>query len=736
MSFTESLRKNMGTGLLSLTLCSSMLALADQSEQNPALEEVIVKAHRRAQNIERIGASITAFSGERFQELAFGTVTDLSEQVPNLTFATPAGESTNPALSLRGIGLNDLSDSNEGPVAVYIDEVYLGTLTAQAGQLFDLERVEVLRGPQGTLYGRNTTGGLVHFYTAPPTDTFSSYAQFSYGNDERTKFEAAIGGTIGSRLTARVSILHDSDDGYQRDRTSGESFGTKDISAIRGQLNYSATKEIDVRFMLQASRTDNRPTLYKSRGLLTADGNRCTNSQIVARQCFDGFGYKDPVKDPHSVELHPDMIGPRQEIDTQGGSITATWVTDKWNLTSITAASTLDKVDWDGAFANPVDLFQSGQLLDAQQFSQELRAGLTNDSADYAIGLFYFTDTKKGSIPFNSPLDYDTDFDQDTDAYAAFAHGQWQFAEQWSVSAGARYTVERKSLDFLVKPGTIAGEGLEFEDKLNTDKPSWNLGLTWQVADSTMLFGNLAHGFKSGGWNSGGFVVIPEQIEPFDDETVTTFEIGIKSTLFQNRMRLSATGFYYDYQDLQAFTQANVDGLPLSALTNVGSADIYGFEAELQWRPTAALETSLGIGWLDTSTNDFFSFEGLTPGGEPIIEDLSGSELVLAPPLTTNGIIRYSTELQQGGLLVQLDFSYSDSYFFDTDNAPLDTSDSSMLWNGRVAWLFPRGNFEISLFGRNLTDEENILEGFDIFDTQMLIYNHARTYGVSLRYAH
>ena len=407
------------------------------------------------------------------------------------------------------------------------------------------------------------------------------------------------------------------------------------------------------------------------------------------------------------------------------------------NITILfTAASTLDKVDWDGAFANPNDLFQSGQLLDAQQFTQELRAGISTDSADYVIGLFYFSDTKKGSIPFNSDLDYDTDYDQDTDAYAAFAHGQWQFAPQWSVSAGMRYTVERKELDFHVKPGTIAGAGFEFDDKRSTDKPSWNLGLTWQAVDSTMLFANLAHGFKSGGWNSGGFVVIPEQIAPFDDETVTTIEIGFKSNLLDNRMRVSATGFYYDYQDLQAFTQANVDGLPLSALTNVGSADIYGFEAELQWRPTAAFETSLGIGWLETSTNDFFSFEGLTSTGEPIIEDLSGNELVLAPQLTTNGVFRYSTEFPQGGLLAQLDFSYSDSYFFDTDNAPLDVSDSSMLWNGRLAWRFPGRKFEIALFGRNLTDEENIVEGFDIFDTQMLIYNHARTYGVSLRYTH
>jgi iron complex outermembrane receptor protein len=230
------------------------------------------------------------------------------------------------------------------------------------------------------------------------------------------------------------------------------------------------------------------------------------------------------------------------------------------------------------------------------------------------------------------------------------------------------------------------------------------------------------------------FVVIVDQIEPFKNETVDTFEIGIKKTLLENRMRLNATAFYYDYQDLQAFTQANVNGLPLSALTNAGGADIYGFEAEFEWLPTDAVNATLGLGWLDTKTKNFFSFEGLTSGGEPIIEDLSGGELVLAPRLTANGILTYTSRWSGGDLIAQVDFSYSDSYFFDTDNAPLDVSDSAVLWNGRLSWQFPGDKLEIALFGRNLANEKKVIEGFDIFDTQMLIYNHARIYGISMIY--
>ncbi len=340
-----------------LTLVGVLLAAApafgQQSDlpNSASIDEVIVTAQRREQNAQEVGASISAIKGRRFQELSFRTVADLSEQIPNLTFATPAGESTNLALSIRGIGLNDLSDTNEGPVAVYVDDVYFGTLTAQAGQLFDLKRVEVVRGPQGTLYGRNATGGLIHFVTESPGKELTGYAEVVAGND-------------------------------------------------------------------------NRPTLYKARGLLTASGERCSDRQIVARECFDGFGYRDPVSDPHSVELFPDIIGPRQEIDNAGGSITVNWKKDELSFHSITAASSVDKVDWDGAFANPNDLFQSGQLLDAEQFSQELRTTFSADGSDYVAGLFYFADNKKGSIPFNSPSDYDTRFDQDTDAYAAFVHGE------------------------------------------------------------------------------------------------------------------------------------------------------------------------------------------------------------------------------------------------------------------------------------------------------------------------
>jgi iron complex outermembrane receptor protein len=700
------------------------------------IEEIIVTAQRREQNMQDIGASITALSGSRFQELSFRTVTDLSEQVPNLTFATPAGESTLLALSIRGIGLNDLSDSNEGPVAIYVDDVYVGILTAQAGQLYDLERVEVVRGPQGTLYGRNTTGGLVHFVTRLPGTELEGYAELAVGNDSRLKIEAAVGGPLSNRVSGRISVLHDSDDGYQVNRTTAQNFGTKDISSLRAQLRFFASERLDINLMAFTSSTDNRPTLYKARGLLTATGERCTDPQIVARECFDGFGYRDPVSDPHSVELFPDIIGPRQEIDNDGGSITINWVSDTLTLESITAASTVDKVDWDGAFANPNDLFQSGQLLDAEQFSQELRAAWSVPSADYVLGLFYYSDNKSGGIPFNSPFDYDTDFNQDTEAYALFGHGEWQLSERWAISVGARYSRERKELDFIVPPSTVAGAGFTFQDELDTDNVSWNVGVNWRPVDSMLLFANFAHGFKSGGWNAGGFVVIEEQIAPFDDETVDMLELGIKTDLLDNRLRINATTFFYDYQDMQAFTQANVNGLPLSALTNVGGADIFGFEVEALWHPTESLETSFGVGWLDTSTKDFFSFEGLTPGGEPIIEDLSGNKLVLAPRLNANGIARYSAPLAGGRLLAQIDFSYADSYFFDTDNAPLDVSDSATLWNARLAWRLPGDNVEIALFGRNLTDEEKIIEGFDIFDTQMLIYNHARIYGISLIYRH
>jgi iron complex outermembrane receptor protein len=162
--------------VIALSTAFQVSAETPENSDQPSLEEVVVTAQRREQNMQDIGVSITAMSGGRFQELAFRTIADLSEQIPNFTFATPAGESTNLALSIRGVGLNDLSDSNEGPVGVYIDDVYLGTLTAQAGQLFDLERIEVLRGPQGTLYGRNTTGGLVHFITRSPGRLFDAYA--------------------------------------------------------------------------------------------------------------------------------------------------------------------------------------------------------------------------------------------------------------------------------------------------------------------------------------------------------------------------------------------------------------------------------------------------------------------------------------------------------------------------------------------------------------------------------
>ena len=200
------------------------------------IEQIVVTAQKREQNIQEVGSSVTAFSGEQYRALGFENATSVAAQTPNFTFGQPAGEGTNTSLSIRGVGLNDVADSTEGAVAMYVDEVYQGTLAAQGVSMFDMERVDVLRGPQGTLYGRNTTGGLVHFIIRRPSDQLEAFAEAAYGTHDQIRFEGALGGPLANNLRARLSYYHNQRDGNQIDRANGRRGSVVNIDAIRGQL--------------------------------------------------------------------------------------------------------------------------------------------------------------------------------------------------------------------------------------------------------------------------------------------------------------------------------------------------------------------------------------------------------------------------------------------------------------------------------------------------------------------
>lgn len=714
-----------------LYLCLLAVPFIVNQANAQALEEVVVTAQKREQSIQDVSTSVSALTGNQLQEMGLANTSELSRHVPNFIFGSPVGDGAAPSLSIRGVGIATPYDSSESPVALYIDEVYYGTTIGQTTSLYDMDRVEVLRGPQGTLFGRNTTAGLVHFVTRKPTDEPEAHGTFTYGSWDRINFEGALSGPLGDSMRARISVLHNEHDGYQRDRISGDRGADRKTTALRGQLAFDINDETEVLLKMHGSDTSGGAYLYKTRGYSTPAGERCTLDQIDALQCFDDFGNRDPVDDPHVVQVNP-FTDYNLDVETLGGSAKITWQRDGWELVSITAVEWLEKKHNEPSYAAPAPVPLSAQFnIETDQVTQEARLSHGSDDLTWMLGFYYYSDEKDGSFTLLPPIPFGNLYVQEVDSWAVFGHAEWRFMPAWSLEAGVRYTSEETKLASNVDTGFLGIGAFTYSDKVDDDNVPWHVGLNWEATEDVLLFLNIARGYKSGGFNSSGFINFTAQLVPYDAERLTMYEGGIKATLFGGKARLNASGFYYDYKDFQALTQANIGGLPTDRLENAGNAEVYGFEAELFMRPLEFFEAQFGVGYLDTETQDFFSAEGFGPTGEPIFTDLSGTELVYSPEWSANGLMRLFYPLFGGEAAVQVDFSYSDEMFFDTDNDPVDVGADFTLWNFRASWSGPEDLYEIAFFAQNFTDEEYVTEGFDFFGGQSRIFNKPRSIGVS-----
>lgn len=726
-----------------LGLCIGLL-LSGVAPAAALIEEVVVVAQKREQNIQDVGASVTAITGAQIQALGVDDVAGVTRQTPNFNYSAPAGEGTTPGLSIRGVGVNSFTDTVESPVAMYVDEVLLGTLPGQAALLFDLERVEVLRGPQGTLYGRNNTAGLVHFMTRKPSAEFEAYGEATLGSYDRIKFEGAAGGALSERVRARASFLHDANDGHQVDQIRGGRGAAANVEAYRLQLDIDLNAAASLLLNLHGANANNTPTVYKHRGLLTAAGDDCPLDAIQARQCVDRFGFRDESPDPDRVTLDPNV-----DIDlhnrTFGASAKLDWERGPWRLVSITAFENVDKTHTEASFVG-IDLPNATTLsIDADQVTQEVRLHNDGEGAHWLLGFYYFGDNKEGRHSVGPPqfTSFSNAYDQDTSAFAFFTHWERSLSARLTADAGLRFTSERKDVNNRVDPGgefnwnsppnMPAFPPFMLEQSFKSDDLSWDFGLNWELGDASLLFLNIARGFKSGGFDSSGFLGTPEELAPYDSERITLYEAGLKTVLAQGRLRLNLTAFHNDYEDFQASTPELLPGGVNVAirLTNAGSAKVSGFEAELTAAPAPYFDMRLGLGYLRTKTANF-----TTIGQDGTLTDLSGSELVLAPALSANGVFRLLQPMLGGEGVLQVDFNYSDEYFFSPANQPIEVGGDYLVWNLRASWSSANERYQAAVFVNNLSDKRYVSDGFDFLGMQALIYNQPRTAGLSLRLVH
>ncbi len=736
------MRRNSNNRLLCRVLPLAAL-VATMPAYGAVLEEIVVTAQKREQSLQDVGVSITAFTGEQIRELGFTSSLDVIAQTPGLSFGTPTGEGNNASLTLRGVGLSDFNDNNEGPVAVYVDDVYVSALSGVTFQLFDLDRIEVLRGPQGTLYGRNTTGGLIHFLSARPTKETDGYFELTLAENQQIKAEGALSGSLAENLQGRLSLASNRYDGYVHNRNPGHRDpNDADNKAARLQLAWQPSDSVDVLLNAHRSKNDARMGAWQHEATYSPDGG-VTSLALPADVDWygscpgcDAFGYRDRDGDPWSGEYDRDGV---LLIENKGGSLNVKWSGDAMSFTSITAFENFKRYYEEDTDISPAPVIHNTYGADIDQFTQEFRLAGESDALHWLTGLYYYDQKTDGDFQIDaSGIDYiigDAHYRQKTKSWSAFGQLEYNLNDSWTALAGLRYTKEKRELRYLSKelngllpPGD--NTMYDYDDDITKRDVTGKLELDWRPVDGVLLYGSVSLGAKSAGFNTGMldetgvFGATVRADVPYDEEKLTSYEIGMKADLFGGTSRLNVAAFYYDYSDYQAFAFVNLNQVIFNTDANVS-----GLEIEFVTHPIEGLDILLGAAFLDTEAKDIPLNDG-----SGITRD---RKMTLAPDFSVNGLVRYEWPALGGFLATQVDFNYQDKTYFDIQNHPISQMGRYGVWNAHVSYATGDRRWSIEAFVNNMFEKEYRVYSFDVtnlFGFNQVAWGKPRWAGVTLRY--
>jgi iron complex outermembrane receptor protein len=745
------MKKTSLAGAISLVVATASGAVSAAS----IIEEVIVTAQKREQAITDVALTVTAVSGDVARAMGVQDTRDVAMLATNIDIKGAGMADANPAVTVRGIGMNNFNANNNPSVGVYLDEVFLASPAMINLSMMDVGRIEVLKGPQGTLYGRNATGGALNIISAKPTQEVSGFASLTVGDYDKAKFEGAVGGGLSDTLSGRVSVLYDNQDEnfheYHAPDGSDQNFRESETSAIRVQL---AGEYDRLSWNLGASYLDqdigNSPFTSLGGYWNSPDEVFVTPCQGELANCVNtlGLNVADRDGDEFTHDFQVSRVG-EMRIQSDVSSVTAKieYEFDKVSLTSITAWAQQDRDFGENIWSTPLEAFAVVHDEEMEQFSQELRLSGETDRSRWMVGAFYWDDTFESTNVANSadilgllagvtPVFWDND--QETEAYAVFASVDWDLGERWMLTTGLRYSNE--TTDFkggtqgtIVDPAAFddfVGADLdlpvgitipftETDDDIDEDNTSYRVALEFRPNDDWLTYGSVTTGFKSGGF-FGDFTFDNSELEPFDSETVTAYELGAKATLADGLVQLNGAVFYYDYEDIQTFVPSAIG----FKLDNLEEAAIAGAEIELLTTPIDGLDIRLGASYLDTEVDsDFVEFDG--------------NELPNSPETQFTGTIRYEFPVGEGmAISLQADGKYSDEMFRESTNNPWLKTDSYSVLNLRGSLLSTDGTWEVAVWGRNIADEEYEQERFasDIIGQVVGLQGNPRTYGATLNY--
>ncbi len=691
------------------------------------LDSIMVTARKREETLQEVPVAVTAFTSEALDKLNVQDISALGPQVPNMTIYAARGASSTVTAYIRGVGQSDPTWGSDPGVGIYLDDVYIARPQGALLDVFDVSRIEVLRGPQGTLYGKNTIGGAIKYISRGlPTET-EGFAQITVGNYSQLDAKAAIGGPIGgadSGLRARVAMASLNNDRFGENTFNGQPVSDKQISAARFNLGAYAGDDFDVQFALD----------------WTDDKSGMRGSKMLAPNPFlPGYPPMDSRYDIRSGMRN------LNNLESKGASATVNWrPNEDFALKYVIAKRESDSqgnVDFD---TTPVKLADVSGTYDDNQVSNELQ--LNYDAGGRVrgvVGLYQFKGEAGGQIQNNyfSVQFADNQGKVLTDSIALYADWTFDLTNKLKLDVGARYTDEDKRAIVLNRlyadPGFTRPVAVtaDFDKKTNFSNVSPKVSLDYQITPDVMVYGLATRGFKSGGYNiRANAVAVPRSAEPFDDETVDSFEIGSKMGFFDQRLFLNLSAFHNKYKDIQlsVFTgiDTNGDGIDDSFFgdfTNAGKGTVNGLEIEYQYLPTQHWLISGNLAWLDAKYDEYMD-RGINVAKQ--------MKFTNAPEYSGAVNVEYRTDLANGGnLSARVSYSYQSEVWPTTDLSPVIRQGGYGLVNAGVVWRVDDA-WTLSLQGTNLADKEYRTTGYNIPAVGTLIgfYGAPRQYSLSARY--
>ena len=766
------LHASTATASLAVALVIATPAAAqDETAEEGGLAEIVVTAQRREENLQDVPLSVTALSDDKLDAISAGgfDIRGISGRVPSLLVESSYGR-TFPRFYIRGLGNTDFDFNASQPVSLVYDDVVLENPILKGFPIFDMERVEVLRGPQGTLFGRNTPAGIVKFDSVKPSDVAGGYGKISYGRFNAINAQGAVGGPLGEKVSVRLSAMYQRQDDYVDNvvpaGTTKNAFEGYDEFAARLQFLFKPSDELDILLTGQFRSLDGTARLFR--------GNVFTRGQQGLNANFNRYRASIDGKN-------------EQRVDTQNATARITYDAGAVSLISVTSLWKGDATsvgDVDGGFgANflPPSLYGPGEipftaetrdsLPSLSQFTQEFRIASNGDGPlSYQAGVFYFDEDLEIvsdnystlGDPNNLPdgVNIRVSQEQNSKAYGVFGSLTYQLTDQLSVTGGIRYNDDKRRFvavrskdtqfpNFLQNPlGTV-------NRRVSDNNITWDLSATYAATDDVNVYARVARGYRAPSIQ-GRILFPPATLTPLESgvtvgnsETITSYESGVKSTFLDGRARFNVNGFYYELKDAQLTAVGG--GVNANRLINANMVRGYGFEADLEFKPTAALLLTAGISYNNTSIRD----AGLTTAAcgavrvdtfpnvslctplDPIvvaaapfsaaIVNINGNSLPQSPRWIANWTAKYGIPVGNGEVYAYTDWAYRSKINFFLYES-VEFQDKRMLEGGlRVGYKTDK--FDVAAFVRNITNDVSAVGGID-FNNLTGFVNEPRIWGV------